>query len=309
MCPILLNNNTSISPVFLERGRVKLGILPDVGGRIVYLSYNGSPNLLKSDPTQWNEPLSEVPVPGPDAPWKAYNGHIVWIGPQSAFWTDQDINPEKRDRKDPWPPDPWLIYGACTFIKKSPHSLVLKSPVSEVTGLQLTKTITINRNSTVSFEVEAQNMRNRPVSWDLWLNTRINGYAPAYVPVSSNGSVKIVSNRTTQNDTVPYSIERGFFHYTPLPPDVNFEQRSSKAFITPSEGYMYSDQGKVRFIIEFPLYSPNLTHPEQGMVEIYNYTSKNPDDALTEMEYHAPFRTLKTGEKMSTIQTWKFMEL
>ena len=41
--------------LYIENGGTRLGILPDVGGRVVLLSRNGAPNIFKSDYRLWDE--------------------------------------------------------------------------------------------------------------------------------------------------------------------------------------------------------------------------------------------------------------
>jgi hypothetical protein len=50
--------------IWLNNGGTKVGVLPSVGGRVVFLGTNTSGNILKSDSSLWDEPASERPVPG-----------------------------------------------------------------------------------------------------------------------------------------------------------------------------------------------------------------------------------------------------
>jgi hypothetical protein len=94
------------SLLYIENGGTRVGILSEVGGRIVYLSSDDSPNILKATEKFWNEDSSERPIPSFDTDWKEYNGHIVWLGPQSEWWTRQDGNMERKKSKAEWPADP-----------------------------------------------------------------------------------------------------------------------------------------------------------------------------------------------------------
>ena len=177
--------------IHLQNGGTVLGILPDVGGRIVFLSADGSPNILKSDSSLWNEPESERPVPGYNSEFKAYNGHIVWVGPQSQWWAHQEGNQARKKSKANWPPDPWLIYGKYEILAQSDTSIKMMSPYSEISGLRLIKEVRVEDDGSVFFQVEGINYNRLPVSWDLWLNTRVDGYSMAYVPVNREQDVRI----------------------------------------------------------------------------------------------------------------------
>ncbi len=302
--PLAGNAQFPASVSTLENGGTVLGILPDVGGRIVFLGVRGSGNLLKSDSTLWNEPVSHRPKPGFNADFKAYNGHIVWLGPQSEWWAHQDGNIVRKRTKANWPPDPWLIYGSYEIIEQTGNSIKMMSPFSEISGMRLVKTIRIEDDGSVYFEVEGTNYSRLPVSWDLWMNTRVDGYTMAYVPVKSEEDVRIDNGKAEPAARVKHSVCRNFFSYLPADPPTQVSQKNSKAFITPSTGWLAAFVDDYCLQISFPLYAPDLTHPEQGMIEIYNHTSHDRNDALMELEYHSPFKTLQPGEQLTSWEHW-----
>ena len=291
--------------IYIENGGTRAGILGEVGGRIVYISHKGSDNLLKSNPELWNEDPSDRPEIGPEAGWKAYNGHIVWVGPQSEWWTRQDLNKARKEKRSGWPPDPYLVYGNYEIIEKKDNSVKLSGPESKISGLKLTKFIEIKQDGSLYFEVEAVNTRRVAVEWDLWLNTRVNGYTLAYVEVDSEADVRIPSHRRKTNDSVRWAICKDYFYYLPEPPPDNVAQRNSKAFITPSNNYINAFFDKYLLRIEIPEVDPEEIHPDQGVVEIYNSTTGNPENALMELEFHTPYRLLQPGESMKTWEKWQ----
>jgi hypothetical protein len=125
----------------------------------------------------------------------------------------------------------------------------------------------------------------------------------SYVPVTSEAEVRINANKGKGVDTVNYAVCKNFFYYLPSVPDEDV-RLVSKAFITPSQNWLASFSDKYCFVIEFETYDPKLAHPKQAVIEIYNATSQNPEDALMELEYHSPFRTLQSGESIKTNQRW-----
>ncbi len=292
-------------PVYIENGGTRAGILTDVGGRIVFLSYKGSDNLLKSDPKLWDAENDKRPVIGPEAAWKAYNGHVVWVGPQSEWWIHQDFNEQRKQKRATWPPDPYLIYGEYEILNKTKNSLTISGPESKVSGLKLTKKIRIEDDGSLYFEVEGVNTRRVAVEWDLWLNTRVNGYTMAYVKIDSNNDVRINARSSENSDTVRWAICHNYFYYLPEPPPEGKKQRSSKAFITPANYRINAFSDKYCFSLILPEVRPEEVHPEQGMVEIYDYTSENPENALMELEFHAAYKLLQPGEAMKTWQKWE----
>ena len=77
--------------VEITNGHVVVGILPALGGRVVRLETAGGENLLDSDPQYWKAPFPKPSLERAFAPW---NGRVVWVGPQSGFWSQQDLRPE-----------------------------------------------------------------------------------------------------------------------------------------------------------------------------------------------------------------------
>lgn len=281
---------------------VKVGVLPDVGGRIVSLCFNGSGNLLESNPSQWEEASRPEATPF-NLEFKAYNGHEVWVGPQSQWWKLQDLNPEKRNSDLFWPPDPYISYGRFEAERVGEDKLLLHGPDSPLSGIRLTKSITITEGGEVVVEAQAQNIRKEPVSWDLWMVTRVNGHNPNFVPaVSANVSVGAPTHPHQGHAT--FKVENGYFSFTPLQKDKEHAECTAKAFITPSRPFMATLSGQNLLVIEFEHHDPQTIHPEQREVEVYSFATDRKETSLLEMEYHAPFETILPGESIRTAETW-----
>ncbi|MDR2578307.1 MAG: DUF4380 domain-containing protein [Chitinispirillales bacterium] len=283
---------------------IEVGVIPDLGGMVALLRLSGKPNVLKADPSLWDQPPAPVRAFGPDPEWKAYNGHIVWLGPQSEWWLHQTKSPKKRREKAVWPPDPYINNGDFKVMEQTDSSVVMQGPKSEFSGVRLTKSIKI-KNGKVLFHVSAQNIRDVPVSWDLWLNTRVDGYARCYAPAASLGKVRFDGEETDIQDKSVFSHDRGYCSVEPRVPGKGKIARWAKAFIPASKGFMAAFASSQALIIKFKKHPKKLIHPEQALVEIYNYTTHNRADALTELEYHAPYLTLAPGESMDASQTWE----
>lgn len=291
--------------IYLQNEIIKAGFLPDVGGRMVYLSPVGSENFLLSDSLLWNEPQSERIVPEPNSPFKPYNGFITWVGPQSGWWKQQNLLPEKRERGDMWPPDPYLIYSNFKVVEHTNHLLVMEGPESPVSGIKLVKRYELI-GSSISIEVSATNIRNEAVAWDLWSNARFGAFTLFRVPVEEPGLVKIKSEENSKFEIVQHQFEDGNFSFLPEYPSNEKKNRISKAFIYPAKGEMMVSKGAWNLTINFDLVPLEAIHPEQGMVEVYNCVSFNKPSCILELEHHSAYKTLRTGEQMSLKEVWTF---
>ena len=291
--------------VIIENGGTRLGILREVGGRIVFFQKDGSKNLLESDPDLWNEPDSQRPVITPFTEWKAYNGHNVWVGPQSQWWTQQSANLTRKNAKAVWPPDPYIILSDYDIVNQTESSITVKSPKSPVSGVQLVKEMSIDKKGKVTFTVTATNIRDEDVSWDLWLNTRVNGYARCYVKCEPFLPNRTKSEVNATNDSVDYTYNNGYFTFHPAMPRNGKEQAFTKAFLFPDKPFIAAFDKGYLFLLRFHDFHIGQIHNEQALVELYNLTTPNGKNTLLELEHHGPYLTLKSGESMTLSETWE----
>lgn len=300
-----LEQDTNV--LYLIYHNMKIGILPDIGGRLVFLSLNKGPNIIHSDSALWNEPKSEVPVPSAYSGWKEYNGHINWLGPQSAFWSQQNINKERMQNNAAWPPDPYLIYGSYSVIDQTDSSVILESPESPVSGIKFIKEYNIECKNTLSLKTFAVNIRDTTIKWDIWFNTRLNGHDRCYVP-SSKEKIRLKHAENKNIQEVHYQIKSGYFTFIPQIPDEGYDKRSSKAFIFPDKPFITGFTENNMLFIEFPLHPPEKIHPEQALVEIYNNNSHDPSKDILELEYHSPYYCIPPGDSVHASEKWYVME-
>ncbi|NJM17096.1 MAG: DUF4380 domain-containing protein [Bacteroidales bacterium] len=123
----------------LKNNVAELSILTSVGGRTIGYNLSGQPNVLLADTGFAHEAPIQKPSLDNVKDFKAYNGHIVWLGPQSAWWTAQYIHIDKRINADVWPPDPYLIYGNYSVVEQTKNSVVTLGPKSKILGPSIKK--------------------------------------------------------------------------------------------------------------------------------------------------------------------------
>lgn len=288
--------------VTLTHCGIELIILPAIGGRIVSARHLEGRSVIKSDSAQWDGKTK--PTVDGEADFVAFNGHINWVGPQSAWWLHQNENAARKADAANWPPDPYLIYGEYTVAHQTERSIVLEGVHSPVSGITFVKEIGINDDSSVSLRVTMHNTGDSPVSWDIWYNTRMDGYSQMYVPVANVDSCRVVPVVNDSSGSMPTTTSAGFFSYLPIMPEETMRERSSKAYIYPSHPYMAAFTDDSLIIYQFELHAPESIHPEQALVEIYCHTEADAKDSLLEMEYHTQVFNLAPGEKCEAFQLW-----
>jgi len=288
--------------IYIENANVKLGVLVEIGGTVGFLSKNGSENLLKCDSDLWDN--SQKPIVNAQADFMPYNGHTIWVGPQSDWWSQQSVNTERKNQKAVWPPDPYISYGEYKILHQTENSIKIQSPESPVSRIQIEKEFAINPDGSIFQQVRFYNFSSKPVNWDIWFNTRIDGFNKAYINAEEkNCRVEHVLN---QNSTdMPFKISDNIFYYEPVNPPAEFNERSSKTFIFPIKPSIFAFTKNFLLRIDFELHKQSEIHPEQGHIEIYNHTEHNNLNNLLELEYHAPYNTINPGEYTEAWQVWE----
>lgn len=296
----------------LRNDRIVVGLLPAVGGRIVLLRRPGGENVLKADPALWGLPAGSHPTPGIEGGWRPYWGQIVWVGPQSAWWTEQDVDPVRKQKKSDWPPDPYLVYGSFGIAERRADYVRLEGPVSPISGVQLTKEVRIDRDGRVRFSVTARNTRAAVLQRDLWPNARMDGFSRVYVPVAAASDVRVSGPKPGHPKRVQmaHAVTDGFFTFTPAAPPAGKLWRTAKAYVQPSRGLLAGFSARDLFLIQFALVDRAQVHPDQGHVELYNHARREGDrvESLLELETHGPLEELEPGAGMTLEQTWRVIE-
>ncbi len=297
----LINNQTLIR---LKNGPAEILVLPSAGGRIVSLTYKGLENILKSDPELWEQADSMKSEIAPDAGFKAFNGHINWVGPQSEWWTKQNLNPERQRQAPRWPPDPWLVFGSYEILEKSDSSIVLEGPGSPVSQVKFIKSYSIDRKGRVFLETEMKNISDKPMSWDIWFNTRFDPQARAFVYQGEKSSPLVEDYPEDKPLGVPFNFAWDYFYFEPRVPETMDTIFTSKAFLYPEIPSVFLFNEGTCLEIQVEQHEKDSIHPEQALIEIYLQSKKEAGEGLLELEYHSPYFTLKPGESKSAWERW-----
>jgi hypothetical protein len=291
--------------IYLENGPLKAGILHGVGGRLVYLSFRGGENLLKSDSTLWTEAPGERPRISPESGFKAYNGHIIWPGPQSQWWTRQDMNPDRKQAGALWPPDPYLIYSPYRLVDLTDSSLCLKGPGSPVSGISLVKQYRLG-DDFLEIEVEMINTSDSSLAWDIWSNARFDGRTSFIVPGCADGIGRIMTEDSDRSGRLDWENADGAFTFLTRAPSGEQTRRYAKAYLYPEKGRMVAVREHCMIIMHFDEVEKERIHPEQGFVEIYRLVTPDGKEDLLELEHHSAYTDLEPGASMVMKERWTF---
>lgn len=292
-------------PLRLAKAGLVLGLVPDLGGRIVELRAAGGENLLDADPRFWEGPFPPADLRTPFAPW---NGHTYWVGPQSAWWTQQDLDAERRAKKATWPPDPFHETALYEVGERSRSRARLESPPSPITGLQRRLDVEILDGRRVRIRVTVRNVRTSPVSWSIYSNTRVRPEGWAHVRLAPDGVQRI--DRPREDSAVyPHDVVRGYFTSPPgVAPASAGSPRTADAFLRPVEPWIAYFRGHQMLVKRMKGFSPARLHAEETPVEIYRSSGGGGEAPLLEIELHGPYETLAPDGTMSFEETWEIVD-
>lgn len=305
--PLVAFADEPVKKLSLSSESLTLTLTPNIGGRVLSVARNGQDNILKVGDAVQQQPAPHVHAGADNI---AYLGHEIWVGPQSAWWLHQSVNPARAAEKAVWPPDPWLGQGTDTVIKHSAQRIELESQPSPVSGLQLRKRWQLIEGlpDSILLEAEAVNTRDEPVAWDLWFNTRLHPQARAYVPVANKEQARFQHITDEQHAPLDYQWYGSFLTLNLTTPQAPAQARRGKVFIQPDAGWMAGFYGEQVLIIHFPLQPEARIHPEQGQIELYlEYFPGDASAGLLEMEVHAPYEKLAPGQRMSATEIWTLL--
>ena len=158
-----------VSALWLDNGLVRLGFVPEAGGRLLSFQFAGT-ELLWRNPRVTDGLTGDFrPNDGKMGDWVNYGGDKTWPAPQGwsgpAEW--------------PGPPDPVLDSGPYT-VDSIGHCVTMRSAPDPRTGLELTRRFTV-AGSGYTLELTATNVSRRRVRWALWNVTQFPGGGEVFV--------------------------------------------------------------------------------------------------------------------------------
>jgi hypothetical protein len=290
--------------VMLESGPLRVGLFPEAGGRVVLVRRGDGPNLLQADPRQWNP--WRVPAPRADAHFVPFNGHMTWVSPQSAWWSQQTVNEDRLSRKAAWPPDPFLVYGRFDVVSREAGAAVLQSPTSPVTGLSMTHRVRLLCGKCVAFTAEAVNQRSSPVTWGLWSNTRVPAHATIVVPVATGSKFELETNIDTPHPRHPLPCRKVgdwlVIDGSRLPPPGT--TYAAKVKVRPARPIIAAFIGDALLVKHIEPVDPDRIHRTHAPVEIFVERFRDPSLGVCELEAHGPNKELKPGQALQLREHW-----
>lgn len=273
-------------------------VAPACGGRTVGLRAPGGTELIDAGPAGWSQPGSGAARP--DAGWSQDFGQVVWLGPQSRFWADQTVLPDRAAGLRNWPPDPVTTHGAYEVIERTPRIVRLLGPASPVWQVQLTKSWDLLPDGAIRFRAEARNISDQPIRKGLWFNFRAPPEACVLVPAAADDDW-----RAEGVADLGLTLADGWLRVQAPEPPPGAESVDAKLFVRAARGEIRIEAPGGWLEMSFPVTDAAGVAEGHAPVEIYRKVNRG-SWSILEVEQHAPCLLLAPGETMRHEETWRW---
>ncbi len=159
----------------IRAGAISMGIVPDIGGRIISLSYDGEEIFFVQkefagevfDFSQVTALRAEKTKLG----FRVWGGDKTWLAPQ----------------KDWWGGTPPLELDAGRYqTTLADNKISMVSPICRETGLQITRTVSMNQNGVISLGQEICNKGKAVVHKGIWNVTQLCRPFDVFLPTTKD---------------------------------------------------------------------------------------------------------------------------
>lgn len=292
---------------WIRNDRIEVGVLLAGGGRVVVLRRPDGHNVLASDPALWQP--AALPAPGPLARADLLGGHMIWVAPQTQWWTQQSVIDEHWGT---WPPDPWLALAPATIDAHGDDHLTVTGAASPVSGVRLTKSYRL-AGDTVHLTATAVNIRDTPVQWGLWSNLHPLPTAEVIVPFPKPAPFS--GPRLELRHTPAHPGQVGPIAFThvdeclvvPVPQASDALERQGKLFLRHTPPWVAVIDAGWCLVVATTGTPADQVAPDHAPIEIFlERTRHNP--VMLEVEHHGVYRTLAPGETMRLAERWQLAD-
>jgi photosystem II stability/assembly factor-like uncharacterized protein len=292
---------------YLKTDNMQIGVLLN-GGNLVDLRLTGQPNMMDTYSNLWDKTGKNMPSTSAKDRVE-YRGHTTWLSPQTSWWQYQSVDPERKAKKDTWPPDPYLTQLPYQVVEQSGNRLVIQSPKSNITGMQLTKTFEILDAQVLKLTTKATNISEQEMVWGLWSNTRVKAAGTASIPVKPDSQLIIQHVNPWKNPDPQYRFvvtnENGWLsltNQTTVPFDA---KRDTKLRVDPAERLIIYRLGDEVLVKQTEPVDVSKLADGHRSIEAYRSESQAvPTEDLLEIQFLYPTKTVKPGESVEASEQW-----
>jgi hypothetical protein len=314
-CHIEANSFHGWSAQQLSNGWVKLTFVPQLGGRLMQVEFDGHPYLFVN-------PKFEGQYISPDQAagrWINYGGDKIWPMPEGN--KDEQHWVLESGALDDAPYAFKIVDqgGTCT--------IELDGPIDEKTGLQYSRQVSIDgTSSAIHFHASMRNATAHALQWSVQSVSQynlanakdpnqLNRHFWAYtVPRDNSAYMNGYHVRSGLSDDPSFSLHNGIFR-------LHWMYFSNEIWLDSTAGWLAVTDGETGYgMIERFHFDPDATYPGKATVIFYkngpsvdfdesgkpklSFGSQQETPYYMEAEINSPLVTLDPGETYSFQTTW-----
>jgi len=268
----------------LTAGLYSLVVVPEIGGRIMEYSYDGT-NLLWENTEEYGRtyPISKD--------WRNYGGYKIWIAPQE-LWS--------------WPPDPMIDFAKANIevlqnAKGLPVLKVTGAPAFD-SGVAVSKEILMDETGEVVLKQIMRNIAGKPITCSIWDVTQTKTPGLIAFPLNENSKFDDGINylMSESKNSKQFTVKNRLCI-------TRYMGENGKIAADSNGPWMICFQGDLAFVKLFGSMVKNADYPEGGCsVEVFTA-----DDKLgyQEMEILGPIAKILPGGKTELVERWRAFKL
>ncbi|MBU0468200.1 MAG: DUF4380 domain-containing protein [Candidatus Omnitrophica bacterium] len=264
---------------------VSLGIIPQMGGRIISLTHQGEELFFVQDEFKGDiyylDKIDNLRDKKLEMGFRVWGGDKTWVSPQQAWW--EAIPPIDLD-------------AGSYSIKIDGNTVEMQSPICRETGLRIIRRIRLD-DGIVHLQQTFRNETNNLINRGIWNVTQVLRPFEVYLPASRN-NIKAYRDEGLNEDASSKISKESNFVKVLCDDNTHFKVGG---FI--DEGIIVAlrktNAGTLAFSRLFDV-DLKCQYAHNASVEIYNSKKYN----YLEIEVHAPLVTLGKGQEVSHSQTW-----
>ena len=275
----------------LTAGGLSIGIVPDIGGRIMSLVFRGEELLYvhASEAGKIHDfsHVADLRTFKKEFGFRIFGGDKTWVAPEKDWW--DKIPPLEIDA------------GRYTFEVKD-NFVIMVSPVCRETGLQITRRVSLAEDGAIHLEEEFHNTTEREIVKGIWNVTQIKKPFDVYVPAALGDVRSYYLEDATLPEFGLVPQEKNGWVIIPCRGKVCYKigamLREGRSVVVKDASFARVSWAR-SFDIDFA-----RPYAHRSIIEVFN----SPQYDYGEFEVHSPLYRIAPGARVSLRQCWQLAE-
>jgi len=271
----------------LSIGDISLGITPQIGGRIISLTFEGEELFFVQPEHQGEvidlENVNDLRTKKKELGFRLWGGDKTWVAPQSKWW--DKIPPLDLDAGQ---------YNA--DVRGS--TIKMTSPLCHETGLRIIREVILNDDGSIQLNQTFRNESDKSIHCGIWDVTQVLRPFDVYLPAQTK-QIRAYRDEGLVEDAESKKTQQGSWVKISCDDATQFKLGGLI-----NQGKIIAlRKGKEDYLCFERTFSINneVSYAHDAIAEIYNSPAYN----YLEIEVHAPFIQLAEGEQTTHRQIWK----